>query len=91
MHYLIVLLRMLNMGVHIEICACEVVWRVKNSGKPAKFRDILYYLNVIFLQRIFEDLKSIFSNERTTIIECTKVHFLFASQIKDIEESFLMV
>jgi hypothetical protein len=49
MIYLVVLMCMINMGVNIEICVREIVWRVNNNEKPTKFRDILYYLNAIFL------------------------------------------
>jgi hypothetical protein len=52
-------------GLKVEIYAREVVWRVNNSRKPATFCDVLYHLNVIFLQRIFEALKSVFSNAKT--------------------------
>jgi hypothetical protein len=82
---------MLNMGVQVEICAREVVWMMNNNEKPTKFRDILYYLNVIFLQRVFEALKSIFSYSKIMRLEFTKVHSIFVSQIKELREIFLMV
>jgi hypothetical protein len=53
MNYLAVLIFMLNMGVQGEICVCEFVCRVNKSGKPTNLDDILYWLNVIFLQRVF--------------------------------------
>jgi hypothetical protein len=61
MHYLMVLLHMLNMGVHVQICVREVVWMVYNNKKLVNFYDILYYLKVIFLQCIFEALNNVFS------------------------------
>jgi hypothetical protein len=60
MIYLVVLLCMINMGVQVEICALEVVWMVNDDEKPKNFCDILYCLNAIFLQRVFEALKSVF-------------------------------
>jgi hypothetical protein len=51
-------------GLQFEICAREVIWRVNNSRKSVIFYDVLYHLNVIFLQRVFEGLKSIFSNAK---------------------------
>jgi hypothetical protein len=53
MIYLVVLLHKVNMGVHVEIFSCEVIWRVNNNGKLTNFHDILYALNVIFLQHDF--------------------------------------
>jgi hypothetical protein len=77
-----------NTGAQIEICVHEVVWRVKNNRKPKNFRDVLYRLNVTFLQCIFDSLKSIFSNskkkKKNTRTECDKAHFVFASQIKEL-------
>jgi hypothetical protein len=63
---------MVNMDVQVEICSCEVVWRVNNSRKSAILYNILYHFNVIFLQRIFEGLKSVFSKSKTTRQKCTK-------------------
>jgi hypothetical protein len=74
MDYLVVLLHMLYMGLHDEICACEVIWMVDNNRKPTIFCDVLYHLNVIFLHRGFEVLKRIFNNAKTTRTKCTKVH-----------------
>jgi hypothetical protein len=91
MIYLVVLLCMLNMGVQVEICAREVVWRVNNNRKPTNFCDILYCLNVIFLQCVFEALNNVFSYSKTMRTECTKVHFVSAAQIKELGERFLMV
>jgi hypothetical protein len=91
MIYLVVLLRMLNMGVQVEICVREVIWMVNNNRKPMNFCDILYHLNVIFLQCVFEALKSVFSYSKTTRTECTKVHSVSAAQIKELGEIFLMV
>jgi hypothetical protein len=54
MNYLVVLLRILNMGIQVEICAHEVVLMVNNSRKTMIFRHILYCLNVTFLQCVFE-------------------------------------
>jgi hypothetical protein len=51
--YIVVLLRMINMGVQVEIFVCKVVWMANKSVKPMIFYDILYCLNVIFLQRVF--------------------------------------
>jgi hypothetical protein len=56
-----------------------------------KFHGILYYLNVIFLQRVFEALKSIFRYSKTKRIDYIKAHFVYVSQIKELGESFLMV
>jgi hypothetical protein len=89
--YLLLLFCMLNMGVQVEIFAREVFWRVNNSRKPAIFCDVLYHLNVMFLQRVFEALKSVFSNAKTTRTGCTKIHFVSAAQIKELGEIFLMV
>jgi hypothetical protein len=91
MRYLMVLLCMLNMGVHFQICVCEVVWMVYNNRKPVNFCDILYCLKVIFLQRVFEALNNVFSYSKTMRTECTKVHFVSAAQMKDPRERFLMV
>jgi hypothetical protein len=44
----------------VEICARKVIWRVNNNKKPMIFRDVLYHLNVIFLQHVFEALESVF-------------------------------
>jgi hypothetical protein len=74
MIYLMVLLCMLNMGAHIEICAHEFVGRMNNNRKLVNFHDILYCLNIIFLQCVFEALNSVFSYSKTTIIVYTKVH-----------------
>jgi hypothetical protein len=71
MIYFVVLLCMLYMGVQVENCAFKVIWRVNNNRKPTIFCDVLYYLNAIFLQRIFEALKSIFRYSKTTRIDCT--------------------
>jgi hypothetical protein len=49
----VVLLHMLNMGVQVEMFAHEVIWMVNNIKKTTNFRDILYHLNVIFLQLVF--------------------------------------
>ena len=72
------LLCMVNMGVYVEIRARKFIWRVNNNGKPVNFRNILYSLNVIFLQRIIEALKRIFSNSKTGS----------APQIKELGERF---
>jgi hypothetical protein len=48
------------------------------------FYDVLYHLNVIFLQRIFEALNNISSYSKTTRIECAKAHYVFVSQIKEL-------
>jgi hypothetical protein len=61
MIYLVFFLHMVNTGALIEICACEVVWRMNNSRKSTIFCDVLYHLNVIFLQCFFEGLKIFFS------------------------------
>jgi hypothetical protein len=89
--YLVVLLCMLNMSVQIEICAREVTWRMNNNGKPTNFHDILYCLNVIFLQCVFEGLNNVFSYSKTRTTKCTKALFISATQIKYLGESFLMV
>jgi hypothetical protein len=47
-----------------------------------KFHDMLYYSNVILLQHDFEALNNVFSYSKTTRTECTKVHYVYASQIK---------
>jgi hypothetical protein len=73
---------MVNMGLQVEICACEVIWKVNNNRKPMIFCDVLYHLNVIFLQRVFEGLKSIFSNSKTTRQRCTKGTLVSAAQMK---------
>jgi hypothetical protein len=57
MIYLVVFLRMVNMGVQVEICARKVIWRVNNNRKIVNFCD--FYI-IIFLQRIFEALNRIF-------------------------------
>jgi hypothetical protein len=49
--YLVSLFHMINMGVQVEICAREVIYRVKKNGKPTNFCNILYCLNVIFVVR----------------------------------------
>jgi hypothetical protein len=76
MNYLVVFLHMLYMSVQVEFCVHEVLWRVNNNRKPMKFRDILYYLNAIFLQRVFEALNNVFKYSKTMRTECTKVHYL---------------
>jgi hypothetical protein len=91
MIYLVMFLCMVNKGVQVEICAREVVGRVNNNKKVGIFCDVLYHLNVIFLQCIFEGLKSVFRNAKTTRIDCTRVHSVFAAQIKYLKEIFLMV
>jgi hypothetical protein len=45
----------------------------------------------IFLQRVFEALKSIFRYSKTTRTECVKAHFVSIVQIKELGEIFLMV
>jgi hypothetical protein len=70
--YHVLFLHMVNIGLQIEICACGFVWRVNNSRKLEIFCNVLYHLNVIFLQHVFEGLKSIFSNSKTMIQRCTK-------------------
>jgi hypothetical protein len=82
---------MVNMGLQFEICARGVVWKVNNSIKPVIFCDILYHLNVIFLQRVFEGLKSVFSNSKTTRQRCTEGTVVSAAQMKELKEIFLMV
>jgi hypothetical protein len=82
---------MVNMGAQIGICARKVVWRVNNNKKPVIFCDILYHLNDIFLQRVFEALKRIFSNAETTRKDGAKAHPISTSQIKYLGEIFLMV
>jgi hypothetical protein len=91
MNYLVVLMCMLNMGVQVEICAHEVVWKANNHRKPVIFCDVLYHLNAIFLQCIFYGLNNVFSYSKTTRIDYDKVHYVSTSQIKDLGESFLMV
>jgi hypothetical protein len=61
----VMLLHMVSTGAYIEIFACQVVSRVNKNRKLVKFRDILYYLNVIFLQRVFEARKRVFSMSKT--------------------------
>jgi hypothetical protein len=90
-NYLVVLLRMLNMGVQVEMFAHEVVWMVNNIKKTTNFHDILYHLNVIFLQLVFEGLNSVFRYSKTTKKNCNKVYYVSAAQIKYLGESFLMV
>jgi hypothetical protein len=85
------LLCMLNMGVHFQIGACEVVWMVYHNRKPVIFCDILYCLKVIFLQCVFEALNNVFSYSKTTRTECTKVYSISVAQMKELRESFLMV
>jgi hypothetical protein len=92
MIYLVVLLHMLNMGVQVEICARESHLDGEQQQKTNEFlRHFIYHLNVIFLQRVFEALNSVFSYSKTTRTECTKVHFVSAAQIKELREIFLMV
>jgi hypothetical protein len=79
MIYHVLFLHMVNIGLQIEICACGFVWRVNNSRKPEIFCDILYHLNVIFLQHVFEGLKSIFSNSKTMIQRCTEGALCFCN------------
>jgi hypothetical protein len=64
---------------------------VNNNEKPMNLRDILYCLNVIFLQCVFEGLNSVFSYSKTIRTECAKAHYVSAAQIKELGESFLMV
>jgi hypothetical protein len=78
-------------GLQVEICVQEFVWRGNNNRKPKNFRDILYYLKVIFFATCFEALKSVFSYSKTTRRKYAKIHFISASQIKELEERFLMV
>jgi hypothetical protein len=60
MHYLMVLLCILNMGVNFQIVAHEVICMVYNRRKPVNFYDIVYYLQVNFLQHVFKALNNIF-------------------------------
>jgi hypothetical protein len=60
MNYLVELLHILYMGVQVEICVHEFAWSVNNNIKPTIFCDVLYDLNVIFFQRVFEALKNVF-------------------------------
>jgi hypothetical protein len=62
--YLVLFLHMVNMGVQVEICAREVIRRENNNKKPTIFCDVLYHLNVIFLQRVFEALKSVLGTRK---------------------------
>jgi hypothetical protein len=78
-------------GLQVEVFVCEVIWRVNNSRKPTIFYDVLYHLNVVFLQHVFEALKSIFSNTKTMRTKCAKTHSISAAQIKELKEKFLMV
>ena len=55
------------------------------------FYDILYCLKVIFFQRVFEALNNVFSYSKTPRTKCTKIHYVSATQMKDIRETFLMV
>jgi hypothetical protein len=86
-----VLLHMINMGVHVQICVHEVIWMVYNSRKLVNLCDILYCLKVIFLQRIFEALNNVFSYSKTSRTYSTKVHFVSTSQMKEPRERFLML
>jgi hypothetical protein len=76
MIYLVLLLRMVNMGVQVEICAREIVLRVNNNRKPTIFCDVLYPLNVIFLQHVFEALKSVFRYSKIARIYSMPRHTL---------------
>jgi hypothetical protein len=49
MIYLVMFWHMVNMGLQVEICAREVVWRVNNMRKPMIFYDDLDHLNIIVL------------------------------------------
>jgi hypothetical protein len=80
-----------NMVVQVEICARKFVWRVNKIIKPMIFCDILYHLNAIFLQCVFEVLKCIFRYLKTKRIECYKERYIFSSQIKELRDIFLMV
>jgi hypothetical protein len=91
MIYIVVFLCMVNIGVQVEICAHKVILMVNNSRKPVIFCDVLYHLNVIFLQRIFEGLNNVFSYSKTTRTKCAKAHYVSETQIKELGESFLMV
>jgi hypothetical protein len=91
MHYLMVLLCMLNMGVHFQISVCKVIWMAYNNIKLVNLRSNLYCLKVIFLQRVFEALNNIFIYSKTMITNCTKVHFVYVVQMKEPREIFLMV
>ena len=62
-----------------------------NNVKLANFCDILYSLNVIFLQYVFEDLNNVFKYSKATRTKCKKTHSFYAAQIKEIKEIFLMV
>jgi hypothetical protein len=70
------------MGVHVQIFAREVVWMVYKKKQLVNFCDILYFLKVIFLQRVFEALNSVFSYSKTLRTEYTKVHYVFVYKIK---------
>jgi hypothetical protein len=91
MCHLMVLLRMLNIGVHVQIFARKVVWMVYNNRKPVNLCDILYCLKVIYLQRVFEALNNVFSYSKNLRIECTKEHVVYSSQIKYPGERFLIM
>jgi hypothetical protein len=82
MIYILVLLCMLYMCLQVEFCAREAIWKVNNIRKPMIFYDVLYHLNVIFLQRVFEGLKSVDSNSKTTRQRCTKGTLFFYSSNK---------
>jgi hypothetical protein len=91
MIYLVVFLCILYVGVPVEFCVREFVWRENHNIKRVIFYDILYHLNIIFLQHVFEALNNFFSYSKTTRKECTKVHSIFTTHIKELENIFLMV
>jgi hypothetical protein len=74
MIYLMVFLHMLNIGVQVETCVCEVIWRVNNDRKLVIFCDVLYHLNIIFLQHVFEALKRVFSYSKSIRKNCMYFH-----------------
>jgi hypothetical protein len=64
--YLVVLLRILNMGVQVEILCMRSHLEGEQQQKTNEFPRHFIYLNVIFLQHVFEALNNVFSYSKTT-------------------------
>jgi hypothetical protein len=79
-------------GIHIspDFEINESYLRVANAVKQSILCKFLWFLKVINLRGNFEGLNDVFIQSKPAKIECTKVQFSFADQIKELEESFPM-